>query len=406
MVTRREEPRAEVNRDLAFKHAQLEARRAWAGDAADLRDWGTAEFDPEPLVINDINGEPLFYEFSAHRGRQEGGRVRAAASELVGVPVLAMECGPRRWSPKRAVEMATNAARKEHPGDDITETELVAYSYPKIGVRVRVGGERGRSLIFDASDGTKVMLYDEDAVEGQSARSYLEVITPEEEEKRKERFAEATRELETARRRCPEALATSFTDSEHRGLRQKLIMPSEYDFIPFLASRVLRFGPRCAPHECFELYGQQTNVFCAVATGQMILDFYRRYFTQDDIADAMSTGPHGTSLSGQEDGYESLSNGCLDAGHDFSPTWAKGKAEIDANRPLKSGVPGHARACSGWMRMNVFWRPGMTRRWLRIYDPWPWNEDICSGGAVYWENWEAQTYTNFCYVRHNTTQHG
>lgn len=137
----------------------------------------------------------------------------------------------------------------------------------------------------------------------------------------------------------------------------------------------------------------------------MILDFYRRYFTQDDIAVAMSTGPYGTTLSGQENGYESLSNGCLSAGHDYNPTWAKGKAEIDANRPLKSGVPGHARACSGWMRMNVFWLPGMTQRWLRIYDPWPWNADICAGGAVYWENWEAQTHTNFCYVRHSTTQH-
>ena len=48
---------------------------------------------------------------------------------------------------------------------------------------------------------------------------------------------------------------------------------------PFSSQKVIRFGPRCSPHECFELYAQQTNVYCAVATGQMILDFYRWYFT-------------------------------------------------------------------------------------------------------------------------------
>jgi hypothetical protein len=405
MVTRREKPRAEVNRELAFMHAQLAARRTWAGDVADLQDWGTAEFDPDPLMIKDINGEPLFYEFTARVGRREGGRIRAAASELVGSPVLAMEQGPRRWDPKRAVEMATAAAKKAYPREEITETELVAYSYPKIGVRVRIGQERGRNLIFDAADGTQVLLYNEEALEGQSAWSYLESMEVDEQKKRTTTFKEATRELEVARERSPLAFAKSFTPRELSNLRRQLVIASDYLIIPFISSRVLRFGPRCTSHPCFELYAQQTNVFCAVATGQMILDFYRRHFSQDDIATAMSTGAGGTSHSGQENGYESLSNGCLDAGHDYSPSWAKGKAEIDANRPFKSGIPGHARACAGWQRQNLFWLPGGPRRWLQIYDPWPWNADICAGGSIYWEDWEAQTHTNFCYVRHSTTQH-
>ncbi len=117
---------------------------------------------------------------------------------------------------------------------------------------------------------------------------------------------------------------------------------SEFAYIafPFSSSKVIRYGPRCRPHECFQLYAQQTNVYCAVATGQMILDFYRRYFTQDQIAAAMGTDSGGTSNPGQVAGYESLSNNCLDATYDTSAAWSEAKSEIDANRPLKSEHPG------------------------------------------------------------------
>ena len=176
---------------------------------------------------------------------------------------------------------------------------------------------------------------------------------------------------------------------------------SEFAYIafPFSSSKVIRYGPRCSPHECFQLYAQQTNVYCAVATGQMILDFYRRYFTQDQIAAAMGTDSGGTGNPGQVAGYESLSNNCLDATYDTSAAWSEAKSEIDANRPLKSGIPGHARACAGWMK-TWSWSSFSYDLSLKIYDPWPWNADICAGGAVVWEDWDAVTHTNFIYVRH------
>ena len=132
----------------------------------------------------------------------------------------------------------------------------------------------------------------------------------------------------------------------------------------------------------------------------MILDFYRYHFTQDQIAAAMGTGAGGTTNPGQVNGYHSLSNNGVVATYDTSADWAEAKAEIDANRPVKSGIPGHARACAGWMRQNIFLVGQSPRRWLKIYDPWPWNADICQGGAVVWEDWESVTHTNFIYVRH------
>jgi hypothetical protein len=52
------------------------------------------------------------------------------------------------------------------------------------------------------------------------------------------------------------------------------------------------------------------------------------------------------------------------------------------------------------MRQNIFLIGQQPRRWLRIYDPWPWNADICAGGQIVWEDWDAVNHTNFIYVRH------
>lgn len=54
-------------------------------------------------------------------------------------------------------------------------------------------------------------------------------------------------------------------------------------------------------------------------------------------------------------------------------------------------------------RQNIFLVGQAPRRWLKIYDPSPWNEDICQGGKIVWEDWETVTHTNFIYVRHRTT---
>jgi hypothetical protein len=239
----------------------------------------------------------------------------------------------------------------------------------------------------------------------QTAWSFLESIGPDELDRRLKRFEENDKELEATRRRSPEMFNKGFTAREIASLRPKFVLVSDYLYFEFYSSKVLKYAPRCSPHDCFALYAQQTNVYCAVATGQMILDFYRYNFDQLAIAAAMGTDAGGTSFDGQVTGYEALSKGCLDATHDSSADWTEAKAEIDANRPLKSGIPGHARACAGWKRQNFTLVGSPPVRGLQIYDPWPWNADICAGGAVYWEDWDAVTHTNFCYVRHNTTSH-
>jgi len=78
----------------------------------------------------------------------------------------------------------------------------------------------------------------------------------------------------------------------------------------------------------------------------------------------------------------------------------RGEAGIDTNRPLKSGIPGHACACAGWKRQNIFIVGQAPGRWLQINGPWPRHADICQGRAVAWEDWNRVTHTSFIYVRH------
>jgi len=393
-----------VEKDQAIEHATMTFRRAWAGQVTDFKSWGTAEIDPKPLMIYDLNGELLFYEFTAMDGKDQLGRLKASATKRLGTTVATVELGPRRWDPDKGIREAKKNTKKMFPKSSIMDAQLVCYSYPKIGVRVNLKEPRRpvRSLIFDVADGNMVDRFGADELEGKTAWSFLDHLTPAAQEDRIKRWDLRDLEREAALSKTPKLFERSFSAKEAKSLRETFVIDTPY-IIPFYSQKVLKFGPRCDAHDCFELYGQQTDVYCAVATGQMILDFYRYHYDQDDIAAAMSTSATGTSNSNQVAGYESLSNNCLTATYDSTADWSEARAEINANRPVKSGVPGHARACAGWKRQNIWLIGQPPKRWLRIYDPWPWNADICSGGQIYWEDWETKTHTNFIYVRHRNT---
>lgn len=390
-----------VDRDRAVAHAQLTFRRDWAANIHGFKGWHQAELDPKPLVLHDLNGAELFYEFTLRRGKDAVGSVKTSASRMLGSPVVTVEMGPRRWDPDSATQKAIEKARKQFPKAEIKDTALVCYAYPKVGIRVDMVSEGELdSVIYDGSNLAQITRFGHDQPEGLTAWSFYQTVAEPRAEKNLRRWELQDRELDEVRRAAPNAFATAFTDREAETLRASLVLQSQYAFIEFYSSRVLKYGPRCSPHDCFMLYAQQTDVFCAVATGQMILDFHRWPYTQDQIAAAMSTGPSGTGIENQATGIESLTNNSMNATVDYTADWSEAKAEIDANRPLKSGIPGHARACAGWKRQNFGLVSQPLRRWLQIYDPWPWNANICQGGAVVWEDWDAVSHTNFMYVRH------
>lgn len=398
------EPRSAVSKDRAMEHGLLTIRRAWAGEVPEFEGWGGFELDPEPLIIRDLNGQTLFYEFGVMQGNKLVGSVKTSASKIIGSAVPTVEFGPRGWDPDKATSAAKNEVKKRFPKAKITETELVCYSYPKIGIGVYVEDpEHGsQSLIFDVSDLSSVEEFGVEGLEGSTAWSFYQEMAELNASDRERRWELADRELEAARSATPRIFDRAFTAREAGELRPTFIPRPRYPILPFY-SRTLRCSPRCRSNECFPLYAQKTNVYCAVATGQMILDFHRFYYSQDSIAAAMGTGSGGTSNPGQVQGYEKLSNYCLDATLDVTANWSEARNEINANRPLKSGIPGHARACCGWKKQGIYRIDQKPKVWLKIHDPWPWNANICRGGRIYWEDWDAVNHTNFIYVRHRAT---
>ena len=86
----------------------------------------------------------------------------------------------------------------------------------------------------------------------------------------------------------------------------------------------------------------------------MLLDFYRYYYNQDECA--RRWGPVLMELLDRvliqwfKEPLQKLFGRCLDG----SASYSEAKAEIDANRPVGSIVPGHARACFGWKRQNIY----------------------------------------------------
>ncbi len=199
------EPRAPVDKDRALQHALLSIRRAWAADITDFDNWGGVELDPEPMILHDLNGQVLFYEFGVMDGSDLVGSVKTGASKILGSAVPTVEFGRRGWDPAEVEREARDLVKKRFPKARITDTELVCFSYPKIGLRVEFKEpELGdRSLILDVSDLSLVETFGADELEGYTSWSFYGEIGESEAEYRERLWERADRELDAARRQRP-----------------------------------------------------------------------------------------------------------------------------------------------------------------------------------------------------------
>jgi hypothetical protein len=400
-TTRFPEQKHYIPRNDLTEHVSLAALQAVSARLPGLEDWQRATVRKRPISIYDINGKLLFLDYPVARGTEVVGKVRGAASRVLGPAVVSLVRENSPWDYAQSVAKLNARLSKEYRGWKIQSPKLVCYSYPKLGVLynvINLAGKRLR-LIFDVAslDLIPEATPDNKNMEGAFAWSYYDMLPDKVRAERLDRY-------QTLDRRRLEISA----DTRKELVASRSLMAIGelvIDRIPrwVTVTRQLQFcnhslETEARSHHCFSLHGQQVNDYCALATGQMILDYYRYYYTQDQIAPAMSySHAAGGCPSDQGPGYESLSNNHLDATYDSSPSFAESRAQIDALRPFKSGVPHHARACAGYSYTSQL--GSVTSQSLYIYDPWPWNADYKVGGAVYWEDWDAVTRTNCVYAR-------
>src|SRR5262245_54500522 len=125
-----------VETERARELSIARVRSLWVQGNDDLGRLALAEPEAEPVVIHDLAGPPLFYDFELADDEGEAGVVRAAASAAIGTPFVSAQIGPRGWSPREAIRDAEKTVATEHKGAKVTGSRLVCYCYPKIGVEV------------------------------------------------------------------------------------------------------------------------------------------------------------------------------------------------------------------------------------------------------------------------------
>src|SRR5436190_20659017 len=358
------------------------------------------------IPIYDPSGEVLFYRLPLRNesGRQTG-YADIAAHTLFGAPLLAT-APDTAWNAEAWIALAQSALealRREQEyrttklaGYD--EIRLVAFSFPKLAVQFL---RKGKELIM-LEIGTWAVVpparrKDRKAMEPSSFErwSLIEEMPDKQKAAGHERFEQRSKDLSEIELRA--------ADDSSLVARANL---APWVTVSLRDSRELHYSTRASDHyDCYQLRGQETNVWCVAASVQMVLDFYRYEYSQSRIAQALGLGtlanPNGLPYANDNDvavQLNAMSSGALTAVMLTTPPFSDYTAEIRANRPLVSFIPGHSRTVAGYTQSLLFVFGSTGFEGLLVYDPWPPN----AGVITRWENFATQTYRR-AFTAHVTT---
>jgi hypothetical protein len=349
-------------------------------------DYEKAKVDRKGTPVHDLSGPVLFQRLSIARGKVSSGHVDVAVDEAFGEPLLGTSMG-QPWDADVLVEQGTAAARKVERKLKFDDVRFVAYSFPKIALQFLL--EEREVLMLELHTWMPVPPRNanqrSDVPPGNFERfSLLDSLTDAERKSRTAAFRKRVR---------------AWQSGKTGGLKVSSVISAaalaSVNFkIRLINQRELHDSPLDTDHSpCYELRGQQTNVWCVAASTQMLLDFYRYTYDQVRIATELNLGTLAapTGLPYANDGdvvtvIEHLSSNSLDATMVSTPAFSLYVGEINANRPMISFIPGHSRSVAGYTQSLWSIAGGFTG--LLVYDPWP----PTTGVITRWENFNTQTY--------------
>ncbi|MEY2548935.1 MAG: hypothetical protein QOD64_1517 [Verrucomicrobiota bacterium] len=352
-------------------------------------DGGTPIYDP--------SGEVLFYRMPLrHESGRQAGYADIAAHTLFGAPLLAT-APDATWNAETWIAQGQSALeRLRHHHDDYRrlelgdydEVRLVAFSFPKLAVRFLRKGEElimlelGTWAVVPRESREKRKPMEPSSFE---RWSLIEEMPEAQKAAAHDRYEERTRNLSEIELRV----------ADDTSLVARATLPP-WVSVNLWDSRELHYSTRTSDHHvCYELRGQETNVWCVAASVQMVLDFYRYEYSQSRIAQELGLGtlanPSGLPYANDNDvavQLQAMSSGALAAVMLTTPPFGDYTAEIRANRPLVSFIPGHSRTVTGYTQSILFVLGSSGFQGLLVYDPWPPN----AGVVTRWENFATQTY--------------
>ena len=348
-------------------------------------DYEKAKVERKGTPVHDLSGPVLFQRLSIARARASSGHVDIALEEALGEPLLGTSMG-QPWDAAALVEQGTAAACKADRKLKFDEVRFVAYSFPKLALQFLL--EEREVLMLELHTWIPVPPLtsgqrDEHAVNFERS-SLLESLTDAQRKERTATFRKRVRAWQSGKVgaiKASSVISAALLDSANFKLKR-------------VDQRELHYSPLDTDHApCYELRGQQTNVWCVAASTQMLLDFYRYTYDQVRVASELHLGTLAapTGLPYANDGdvvtvIEKLSSNSLDATMLTTPAFSVYVDEIRANRPMISFIPGHSRSVAGYTQSLWSIVGGFTG--LLVYDPWP----PTTGVITRWENFNTQTY--------------
>jgi hypothetical protein len=337
--------------------------------------------------IHDLNGEVLFYRVSVVKGKQPVAYADIAAHSAFSEPLLALGIGA--WKAETHLKDAEKEGKKRKAR--FNQTRFVAYSYPKIAVQFLLDGVEQQML--ELGSWQPVPAAGAKSTPGSPGNferwSLIEQTPPAAIKKNLPGLQQRLRDWDDL---CPpQRPPRGFNPGLIDHTKFKPILPPKFPWT--IEARELHYSTNDDDHHpCYELRGQQTNVWCVGASTQMVLDFYRYNYLQTRVASELGLGtiqnPNGLPWARRGDVVkvlEKLTGNALDASMNEGPTWNEFRDEIKANRPLISFIPGHSRTVAGYLNFKFM---TFSFRGLLVYDPWPPNQGVITR----YENYNTQTY--------------
>lgn len=321
----------------------------------DENSWIGTSINEEPILIYDLNGELLFYQFSIEKNTKTVGSITTPASKVLGFPVQSIG-EPYTYDIENCLNNLYGILLSNNYKDfKLVSSQIVCYDYPKLGVLVKLLNqetETEKTLIFDAlemsSKSNKVNDVQDDSW------SYYKQISDD-----------------------------------------QLIKNIEYWNID---SKATGESDWISP---FYTVSQDHDDWCMVATAWLITKHYYPSTTrdQDYIADYMDTSENGAPtwfnfINYFIDSYSQGGLGKYDSYYynyiDEDLNYNDIKEEISHNRPIAVDASGHERACIG------YWQYTSGNKLYKFSDPDPQR-------TIYWEAADSQgyimNYNNFAIIK-------
>ncbi|KKG07937.1 C39 family peptidase [Methanosarcina sp. 2.H.A.1B.4] len=360
-VSAQEEKDYSVTAEEAFKHANANMISFIAADVPGFENWTGASIDPKPVELYDINGQKLFYQFSVYKEKKLIGTIDIYADKTLGHSFNDITFDPVPYKAAEAVKKSKEIANKNYPTGEIKSTNMVVYSYPKIGAMTVVKDKSGDESRIFVDAYTLDEVQDKPATETEpGVWSMYEMKLEngvEENLKEWEKSDQLTKSIEQAAANKGININAAVTEENIEKLSGDAVTPK--------ASGITLPVPK---------YGQENSVYCGPASCQMIGKYICNiYRTQNYIYDFQGWHDHNNLNGGISDSdardycyYTQQQGGLGQRGTvidtTLNPMTAIG--EINNNRPFFSLIKGHFRVCRGYLSSG-------SLVYLYIIDPEP-----------------------------------